>query len=216
MPRYGAAALTLGLLVAAVLFWFRGGSPPSSLPVATTTAVRAEKSPAPAAAAVPGEPAPAATAALLDTPEVRRWQQRQAFDAAVRDFFATAATLDPAERQQRAEQIARGIDEYEALRQLSAGEASNLRLGLIQATEPDEGRRAERMAEITLRYQLAAQQREAQWAQQQAADVGFARYKERERLVVAEVMAMSAIPQGLSRDEYLRQRLQAEREALGL
>lgn len=219
MSRYGAAALTLGLCVAAVLFWLRGAAvPPSPAPstTATTTAASPQKTAAAdtAVASAP-ETAVAATTALLDTPEVRRWQQRQAFDDSVRDFFATAAALDPPQRRLRAERIAQGIDEYETLRQLSAGEASNLRLGLIQATEPDEVRRAERMEEITLRYRLDAQRREAQWAQQQAADAGFARYKERERIVVAEVMALTTIPQGLSRDEYLRRRLQAEREALG-
>lgn len=218
MSRYGAAALTIGLLVAAGLFWLHGGSPPSpppSVPSAMPTLSASKKSDAAVVVSTPAESAPGTTAALLDTPEARRWQQRQDFDASVRDFFATAATLDPAERQRRAERIGQGIDEYEAQRQLSAGEASNLRLGLIQATEPDEGRRAERMAEMRLHYQLDAQRREAQWAQQQAADAGFARYKERERIVVAEVMALATIPQGLSRDEYLRRRLQAEREALG-
>lgn len=217
MSRYGAAALTLGLLVAAALFWLRGASPlppQSPVPQATTMAVAREKPETTIAVSAPAEPAPSATAALLETPEVQRWQQRQAFDASVRDFFATATTLDPAERQRRAERIEQGIADYESLRQLSAGEASNLRLGLIQASEADEGRRAERMAEVRLRYQLDAQRREAQWAQQQAADPGFARYKERERVVVAEVMALTTIPQGLSREEYLRRRLQAEREAL--
>lgn len=37
-------------------------------------------------------------------------------------------------------------------------------------------------------------------------------YKQREQRVVSEVMAMTAVPGGLSRDEYLRQRLQRERE----
>lgn len=218
MSRYGAAVLAIGLLVAAALFWLGGGSPSARLPPlpqATTAAVAPKQSGTPVAASTDVGSAPGATAALLQTPEARRWQQRQAFDASVRDFFATAATLDPAERQRRAERIEQGIAEYEAQRQLSAGEASNLRLGLIQASEADEGRRAERMAEVRLRYQLDAQRREAQWAQQQAADPGFARYKERERVVVAEVMALATIPQGLSRDEYLRRRLQAEREALG-
>ena len=39
------------------------------------------------------------------------------------------------------------------------------------------------------------------------------RYKAREKAVVAEVMAMTIIPGGLTRDEYLRQRLQLSANA---
>jgi hypothetical protein len=42
----------------------------------------------------------------------------------------------------------------------------------------------------------------------------FQLYKVREREIVAEVMALQSIPDGLSREEYLRRRLQAEREQL--
>ena len=39
-------------------------------------------------------------------------------------------------------------------------------------------------------------------------------YKAREREIVDEVMAMTTIPDGLTRDEYLRRRLQSAREQL--
>ena len=54
--------------------------------------------------------------------------------------------------------------------------------------------------------------REAAFVAQQQADPRMQRYKAREKTVVAEVMAMTIIPGGLTRDEYLRQRLQLERE----
>ena len=151
--------------------------------------------------------------ALLQTPEAKAWLQRQAFEQRARRFFAGAAELDAATREGQAKALEADIDAYEQRRQLSAGEAMNLRLGLVQASEADEGRRAERMAEIITRYELDAQRREAQWQQRQNQDASFLQYKSREQIVVAEVMALGAIPGGLSRDEYLRQRLQAEREA---
>jgi hypothetical protein len=42
----------------------------------------------------------------------------------------------------------------------------------------------------------------------------FQLYKVREGQIVAEVMSLQTIPNGLSRDEYLRRRLQTEREQL--
>ena len=53
-------------------------------------------------------------------------------------------------------------------------------------------------------------------SQQAAAqsDPMFQLYKVRESQVVAEVMSLQTIPDGLSREEYLRRRLQAEREQL--
>jgi hypothetical protein len=46
---------------------------------------------------------------------------------------------------------------------------------------------------------------------QHASDPRFQDYKARERAIVAEVMGLGEIPGGLTRDEYLRQRLQQAR-----
>ena len=62
------------------------------------------------------------------------------------------------------------------------------------------------------RYRADAARREAAFVAQQQADPRMQRYKAREKAVVAEVMAMTTIPGGLTRDEYLRERLQRERE----
>ena len=43
-------------------------------------------------------------------------------------------------------------------------------------------------------------------------DARFSRYKSEEKRIVDEVMALDSIPDGLSRDQYLRQRLQEARE----
>ncbi|MFQ6312228.1 hypothetical protein [Lysobacter capsici] len=66
--------------------------------------------------------------------------------------------------------------------------------------------------QLAARYRADAKRREQQWVEQQQHDTRFQAYKQRERVVVAEVLAMQQIPGGVTRDEYLRQRLQAERE----
>jgi hypothetical protein len=155
----------------------------------------------------------AVDAALLATPEARSYLERERFNERARRFFAEAAQLDPASRAREAQWIESAVDTYERARQLSAGEAMNLRLGLIDANGLSESDRAEQMAGIVMRYQLDGERREAHWAAQQSGDAAFAHYKSREQAIVAEVMALARIPDGLSRDEYLRRRLEAERIA---
>jgi hypothetical protein len=159
-----------------------------------------------------GEPAP--MQALLATPQARDYRQRQQFQQQARSFFREAAALGPAEREQRAQALGARIDHYEQANELSAGETLLLRVGLIQATEPDPARQQAQVRELAQRYRAQAAQREQAWADQQSRDPKFQAYKQRESAVVAEVMALASIPGGLSRDAYLRQRLQAERERI--
>lgn len=149
---------------------------------------------------------------LLSTPQARSYQQRQQFQQDARQFFSSASRLGPAERERRAQALQREIDAYENARELSAGESMMLRVGLIQATVSDETRQKAMVQQLAQRYRADAQSREQRFAEQQQHDPRFQDYKQRERAVVAEVMGMSQFPGGLSRDEYLRQRLQAERE----
>lgn len=151
---------------------------------------------------------------LLQTPQAKAYFEREAFEQQARHFFARAAQLDPAAREREAASLENAVTRYEDGRQLSAGEAMNLRLGLIQATTADAVERGARQAELIARYQRDGARREARFAQQQAADTAFADYKRREAQVVAEVMALAQIPGGLTREEYLRQRLQHEREQI--
>ena len=171
--------------------------------IATTTA--ASSTAASAAVVEPG---------LLQTPQAKAYFEREAFELQARRFFDTAAQLDPAVRAREAASLESAVARYEAARQLSAGEAMNLRLGLIQATVTDTVERGARQAELIARYQQDGAQRAARFARQQAADAAFADYKQREAQIVTEVMALTQIPGGLTREEYLRQRLQRERERL--
>ena len=45
-----------------------------------------------------------------------------------------------------------------------------------------------------------------------APDARFSQYKSEEKRIVDEVLTLQTIPDGLSRDQYLRQRLQEARE----
>lgn len=150
---------------------------------------------------------------LLATPEAQAHFARERFNSRAREFFARAASLDAATRNREAAELESAIDAYERTRELSAGEAMLLRAGLVEASGSPAGERADRMAAIVARYESDGREREARWLAQQAGDAAFARYKARESVVVAEVMAMTQIPDGLSRDEYLRRRLEAERIA---
>lgn len=150
--------------------------------------------------------------ALLARPEVREYRARMDFQDNARRFFAEAATLDDASRIRQAQALESGINRYEEAGELSAGESVMLRIGLIRATETDQAAQIERISELVARYQVHAERRNAAFLQAQRNDVAFNSYKARESRIVAEVMAMKSIPGGLSRNEYLRQRLQRERE----
>lgn len=159
----------------------------------------------------PATPSPA-LAALQDSPQTAEYRRRAAFERDARAFFAEAAALGAAERDERARSLSAQLDHYESIGGLSAGEAMVLRTALVQATVDDPARRTERMAEIVERYRSHAERRMAAHAARQHSDPRFQTYKAREAQVVAEVMAMPAIPGGMTRDAYLRQRLQEERE----
>lgn len=149
---------------------------------------------------------------LQATPQAQAHRERQRFEADAKDFFARAPSLRAVERSERADALSRQIDRYEAEDGLSAGEAVLLRTALIKATVDDPAEQAAAVAEMADRYRAHADQRMAAFATQQASDPRFQSYKAREAQVVSEVMAMTSIPAGLTRDQYLRQRLQEERE----
>lgn len=151
--------------------------------------------------------------ALPESPQVRAYRERQDFEAGSKRFLRDAAKLGPVERQQKARALSTSIDQYEHNGGLSAGEALLLRSALIKATVADETRQAEQLAELAERYRSDTERRMQAYALQHAQDPKFQDYKARERSIVAEVMAMQQIPGGLSRNEYLRQRLEQARES---
>ena len=163
-------------------------------------------------AAPPAPDAGSATSprqALLASPEVRAYQARQQFAADYQAFIQGAQALSAAERRRQAEALAKEVERREAADELALSEALLLQLGLAQAEGGDEQTQKARADQLVARYQALSQRREAQ---QQAPDARFEQYKRDEQRIVDEVLQMDSIPDGLSRDEYLRQRLQEARE----
>ncbi len=196
-------ALITGLLVLLTgAGWMASqrASPDVSVPVDTATA-----------AAVAADPQ---LAALRTSPQAQTFRERQEFEARAKRFLRDAPKLGAVERSEQARALATSIGKYEHDGGLSAGEALVLRSGLIKATVADEAQQAAQIADLMERYRARADRRTREHLAQQQRDPRFQDYKARERAVVAEVMAMRDIPDGLSRDEYLRRRLQQERERI--
>ena len=185
------------VLVAAIVWWKRDDPGRPIAPPSSVEAADAVSSP---------------LASLQATPQAQEHLKRQRFEADAKDFFARSASLRAVERSERADALTRQIDKYEAACGLSAGEAVLLRTALVKATVDDPARQAEQVAAIADRYRAHADRRMAAFLEQQRNDPRFQAYKAREAQVVAEVMAATTIPAGLTRDQYLRQRLQEERE----
>jgi hypothetical protein len=161
-------------------------------------------SPAPAPADAPARASE--NASPVDVHERARFNER------AREFFAQAPALSPEEARQRAADLSQELSRIEQAGGLSAGESFLVRAGLIRSTVADEQEQATQIRALKERYEIDTRQRNALDAQQ--SDPMFQLYKVRESQIVAETLSLQVIPNGLSRDEYLRRRLQAEREQL--
>lgn len=137
---------------------------------------------------------------------------RVRFNEQAREFFAQAPALPLDEARRRADGLSQELARIERAGGMSAGETFLLRAGLIRATEPDEQKQAAQIRALKERFEIDSRQRLAQNTAQ--ADPMFQLYKVRESEIVAEVMSLQTIPDGLTREEYLRRRLQEAREQL--
>jgi hypothetical protein len=139
---------------------------------------------------------------------------RARFNEQARAFFTTNASSLPAEERRReAQRIEQELSEIERAGGLSAGEIFLIRAGLIRATVSDEAEQVARINALKERYERDSQRRMAETLARPP-DPAFELYKVRESEIIAEVMAMQSIPDGLTREEYLRRRLQSAREQL--
>jgi hypothetical protein len=204
-----------GVAAAAALVWFL--RPPEQQPPAQSSVDAIEREPAqsqaPARASEPAVPAierPESRPSV--DPRVQKFQQRERFQQEVREFFARAPALPPEERAARARDIARAITHYEAEGEIAAAEALTLRSGLVRETVEDPVEQIVAIRGLQQHYQQQGERKQAEW--EARADPELELYKAREREIVDEVMAMTTIPDGLTRDEYLRRRLQSAREQL--
>ncbi|MBA4245798.1 MAG: hypothetical protein C0452_17885 [Pseudomonas sp.] len=208
MPRSTLLFGTCLVLAGAALSWYW-------LQPAARTAQQAPATPPTTSAlpqpAVPSEQPPTSEQLqLLAAPQVRQQQQRLAFHNRYRDFIERAAELDAAARAAEVRDLEQGIETLEQQGELALSEALLLQLALIKADTQDEAAQKARGEALIRRYQALSAEREA--PQSQRPNPQFERYKAEERRIVEEVMALQNVPDGLSRDQYLRQRLQEARE----
>jgi hypothetical protein len=153
---------------------------------------------------------PAQSPAAQTDPQTREFADRERFHADVRTFFAEAPALSQSEKVERGRGLARDISRYEAAGELSASEALLLKIALIRETIADQAAQTAQVTALQQHYRAESERLQAEW--QARPDPAFDLYKAREREIVAEVNLMSEIPDGMSRNEYLRQRLQRARE----
>jgi hypothetical protein len=205
IPRWLALTGLTGLAIGAGLWLGLGETAPGPHPPATSPAL-------PGSGVTQNDAPPITPAerdAMLQSPAVQGYRERLRFAADYRAFIANAATLSAQERQRQAVALAEAIDRREAAGELALSEALLLQIGLVQAAGGDEEAQKARADALLARYQALSQEREEK---AKAPDARFSRYKAEERRIVDEVLALDSIPDGLSRDQYLRQRLQQARE----
>jgi len=147
---------------------------------------------------------------LLARPEVRQQEQRLEFHQRYKDFIEHTKQLDAEKREAQAQELSEGVDAMEHRGELALSEALLLQIALIKAASDDESEQKRRADALIKRYQAISAEREAKLAQRSNPD--FERYKAEEKRIVEEVLALQNIPDGLTRDQYLRQRLQEARE----
>lgn len=147
---------------------------------------------------------------LLASPEVEQQARRLDFHQRYRGFIEHAKTLDSNNRYVQAAELSDGVDALERRGELALSEALLLQIALIKAASVDENEQKRRAEELIKRYQTLSAEREAKLAQRP--DPNFEHYKVEEKRIVEEVLALQNIPDGLTRDQYLRQRLQEARE----
>lgn len=165
------------------------------------------------------QPAPAAPAGSYDpglasTPEAQAYRGRLGFQQQVRDFLRDAPRLDEKTSNARALALNDEISRREKSKEFSADEALMLRIGLIHAVVKDEGDRVRQSQKVVDRYRAQSEARKAAFEAEQRRDAQFQEYKAREARIVSEVLAMPSYPNGMSRDDYLRIRLQEARESI--
>jgi hypothetical protein len=212
--RAGYSLIVAGIAVAGAAVWFvRDGDETSHQPQATAhvAPAQAEAPRQPVEPALPASERPPTQPPNVD-PRVQDFEQRQRFQQQVREFFARAPALPPDERTARGQEIAALITRYEAAGEVAAAEALTLRMALVRETVADPAEQVEAIAALQDHYRQQGVRKQAEW--EARANPEFELYKAREREIVAEVMSLTTIPDGLTRDEYLRRRLQQAREQL--
>lgn len=155
--------------------------------------------------------APEASAQIDVSPVVQAHEDYTAFQQNSRRFFSEADQLDEQKRQAEMRQLLDGTNRYEAEGKLVPMEALVLKLAMLRYSSSGDDDYKNKAKVLIDQYKAQSDLREQAWLANP--DPQFVEYKRQEQDIVREVMAMTVIPDGLSRDEYLRQRLEQARIA---
>ena len=149
--------------------------------------------------------------ALLENPETLELANRLDFEEELHTFFANADGLSSEERAAEAAMLERRLAEYQRKGQVSAAESLMVRIAMTKLTIEDEAAQKRALQGLIDRQNAAAQARKEEWLAKPRPE--FEAYKQQEKQIVKEVMAMDKVPAGMTRNEYLRQRLLEARVA---
>lgn len=133
------------------------------------------------------------------------------FQNRARQLFDHADTLNEQQKQAELKAIQDAAKRYEEQGKLVAMEALLLKLAMLQYTTNGEQEYKDQAQALIESYKAISDAKEQEWLNNP--DPRFVDYKRREQDIVKDVMAMTVIPDGLSRDEYLRQQLEQARIA---
>ncbi|MBB3063062.1 hypothetical protein [Microbulbifer rhizosphaerae] len=141
---------------------------------------------------------------LLSDPRVQRYFQREKDKRSLQDYFSNSGELS-------AEESWRLIEAIEAEGRIMAYEAMALKLAWLERNSASKVEFDRAAGELVEGYRQKSQQSVEEYDPYE--DVpGFAEYKEMEAQIVREVQQMTTFPDGMSKQEYLRRRLQEARE----
>ena len=201
------APLVVALAIPTALWWRHGDTP---APMAQPADLRQGK---------PENAALASTTPMSDTDEIAlvppdalvRHETRQAFIEDLRHFLEQPERVPAAQRREFALSRMDAVRDYAERGEFSAAEAMMVQLELLRHVVPE----AEYEEAAQAMIDSAAEQstaREEAWRFEQERRLQPSR--ERERAVLDEVESMESVPDGMTRGQDLRQRLQEEREQL--
>ncbi|MFZ5844409.1 MAG: hypothetical protein ACOY3E_16095 [Pseudomonadota bacterium] len=172
---------------------------------------QSERALTPAPNAAPAAGSDAVPADLREHPVVQAYQAFSEFQQHSRGFFDNADKLSEQEKQAQLRQLLDGTNKYEQEGKLVPMEALLLKLAMLRYTTRGDDDYKAKAKSLIDQYKAQSDLREQAWLANP--DPNFIDYKRQEADIVKEVMAMTVIPDGLSRDEYLRQRLEQARIA---
>ena len=220
----GTGLVLLAAAAALALLYLRDGGVPGvpgavDIDTAGATQTAAESAQVRAATSPSEVPPPdsgaqvtrSASQAALEAYERSPVRAMQALRDDLQAFVREAELLPAQDHEPRARELLAEVETFEESGYLTAPEALALRLSLLRyALPPDEYRVAAETLVSDARER--AEQAERDWAAR--SDPRLERYRQLEREIVEESLSMTEFPDGMTRQAYLRERLQALRSEM--